>query len=165
MARIALDANFEVVLKGDERYSVLGDFFNFDEGLSMRIQKKFGGLPKYAACVEKNKIAQQMIPYPSVLVAGSLLVWSEDFQSSYGFEFHPPFEAHAWLIVHKEVDYLIDFALPGVIERGIKMVDEIGPILSGRQPTICAVKGGIEWLQYKKEEVLRKKVIRRQSNG
>jgi hypothetical protein len=80
-----------------------------------------------------------------MLVAGEMRVVSADGAGCYGFDFNPPVECHCWLTDQK--GRVIDFALPGVIETGLKTCDQVGPILVGRVPAVLA---GItpSWLRY-----------------
>jgi hypothetical protein len=75
---------------------------------------------------------------------GSLLVVSGDGKSEYGHYFNPPYEFHAWL---QEGPIIVDVALPGVIESGLMLTDEVGPFISGREPLILAGEP-LTWMKY-----------------
>lgn len=106
-------------------------------------------LNRYYACIEKAKIVAKGYQLTHIHL-GSLLVDSEESGVSFGYHFNPPLELHAWAQLGK---YIIDFALPGTIELGIKSSDEIGPMLKGRTPVILA---GLcpPWLHYVTHEII-----------
>ena len=121
-----------------------------------QIMKQMKGLKRHWDCIEKAKRVKKYMRYGHVAV-GSCLVWSDDFKSQFGYWFNPPFEIHAWWIPSEKVDLrsqiIIDFALPGIIEKGINTHDEMGPFLKGREPQILA---GIafDWVEYKPFEIV-----------
>jgi hypothetical protein len=143
-------------LTGREQYPVLcNSSFDITQDYANEIQKRFSGLQTLGNCIEKNVIALTKLTELHCLginsmqdfqvMLGSFYVWSIDKRSSYGFEFNPPLEFHAWLQLESTI---IDFALPGVILSGLIHEDHIGPALTGRSPVIFA---GIppRWLAYK----------------
>jgi hypothetical protein len=71
-------------------------------------------------------------------------VYSKNFGSSYGFEFNPPLEFHAWV---NYGDNIIDLALPGVIEMGCILKDKYGPYLD-RKPIVLAGEEIPNWIEY-----------------
>ena len=140
METVVYDAEFDIRMKGDEKYPLIGNQSEISVVNSMIAECK--GLPLYAGCLEKAIIAQRY--FGGTIFVGAMKVVSADGNSTYGFDFNPPTELHAWVSIEKGI---IDLSLPGVIMRGMKLRDEIGPFLVGRDPSILF---GIppEWLIY-----------------
>ena len=144
-----LTADFEQggKMTGEEWYPMIGGMFDIVEGnfLVKEIIKKFKGLPLMGGCIEKNRIVNKYAYY-TIQVVGAVEIISADGMSTYGHEFNPPFEQHSWLV--DEEHRIIDFALPGLILRGMKEKDDIGPFLVGRDPVILA---GLcpDWIKYR----------------
>jgi len=139
---ISLIPDLHITMSGKENYPVTGDMISVDQ--IREIISKFKGLPLYAGCFEKAKIAQEFIPGADIIV-GAMRILSKDRLSMYGYDFKPPLESHSWLMVQNKI---IDFALPGTILRGLKERDEIGPFLIGREPII--IIGTVpDWVFYK----------------
>jgi hypothetical protein len=139
--------DLHTLLTGEENYPLIGDNtplpFSRDKKAAGDIQKSFKGLPRYGSCLEKSVIAQELIG--GAVCLGSLWVFSAKNGGAYGFDYNLPYEFHAWI---KMLDgRIIDFALPGVIERGIILKDEHGPYLEGREPAILAGTPP-EWVRY-----------------
>ncbi len=82
---------------------------------------------------------------------GAAKVMSGDYMSTYGFEYNPPYEFHAWVVDNGNI---IDLALPGVIEKGLITKDDVGYYLVKRKPVILA---GTEpnWISYKQFELIK----------
>lgn len=139
---IVHDAEFDVLMKGDERYPLIGNQSSIEMYVVNNMMPVCKGLPLYAGCLEKAIIAQKYIG--GEIILGSMKVISADGTTTYGFDFNPPNELHAWVKVQGCV---LDLSLPGVIMRGLKSRDAIGPFLEGRTPSILF---GIppEWLIY-----------------
>jgi len=140
METIVHDAEFDVLMNGDEQYPLIGNKSRVAIVNSMIAECK--GLPLYAGCLEKAIIAQKYLG--GTIFIGAMKAISEDGTSTYGFDFNPPTELHAWVEVQ---GLTVDLSLPGVIMRGLKLRDEIGPFLEGRTPSVLF---GIppEWLLY-----------------
>ena len=139
--------NDKKVLEGNEIFKIHGDLI--DDKTLAEIIDRCAGLKYYWDCIEKAKIARKVLG-EGIVVVGKLMVFSEDWSSSYGYYFNPPFELHSWLLTEKGV---IDIALPGVIEMGLNFSDENGPFLTNREPIVLA---GIpaNWMQYNLCEIL-----------
>lgn len=118
-------------LTGNEKYDIIGNAI--PELAINNIIEKCAGLNKYWNCMEKAHIARETLGFGYV-VFGSLTVWSYDYRSSYGYLWNPPFEFHAW--VNLGAGHILDIALPGVIEKGLNIYDDISPALVGREPLI-----------------------------
>jgi len=96
------------------------------------------------------------------VVVGECYVMSANGKSSYGFAFNPPYEFHAWCSValndgcHKP--YIIDLAMPGVIEYGTIQRDSYGPLLTGRTPMyVCGTAP--EWIYYKPVKIAKNHLV------
>lgn len=138
--RVVNDADFSVLMTGEERYPTIGfDLYAITVDL---ILAEFAGLPLYAGCYEKAMIAAKY--FSGTVVFGAMRVLSDDYMSAYGFDYNPPTELHAWIRLH---NMIIDFSLPGVILRGMKLSDEQGPFLKGREPAIL-MGPPPDWLLY-----------------
>lgn len=145
------------IITGEEIYPIVGDLLT--PGKIERIMLRMKGLSRYWNCIEKARIAREVLGFGEI-VLGECLVWSNDFKSSYGFYFNPPFEFHAWVqIYNSPLDWygkgmrIVDVALPGVIELGLATHDHIGPCVVGREPFILAGEPP-DWVEYKSVTVL-----------
>ena len=107
------------------------------------------GLNPYWNCLQKALIAQKHMGGIGAVILGSCFVHSEDMKSSYGYEYNPPYEFHAWLAYGPVI---IDIALPGVIEKGLGLCDQYGPILVGRKPAVLFGYPPF-WIKYTAREV------------
>lgn len=151
--------NDDELLTGNEIYPVIGDLL--DVSMAEALYSAYGSLrfKRYWDCVEKTMLAKKLLSAfmtsrkaPTIMV-GALEVWSIDKKSSYGFDFEPPFQFHAWLQIG---ELIIDIALPGVIEKGLQLRDHIGPSLVGREPVIFAGDPKtIDWLSYEPYKTLK----------
>lgn len=54
---------------------------------------------------------------------------------------------HVWL--ERSNSQIIDYAMPGVILRGLQERDEVGPFLVGREPVII-IDECPDWIIYRK---------------
>ena len=138
---IADDRN--ILLTGQERYPIVGKLV-FPAAAYRVWEEEFKGLNQYWDCLPKAQKVQKA--FGGIIILGSLFVMSGDYQSRYGYEFNPPYEFHAWVEIESG---LLDFALPGVIEKGLTTRDEVGPFIVGRSPMILAGKPP-RWLQYRR---------------
>lgn len=143
--QIVVDFEPSVRLRANEdKYPIIGDLVSKE--VMDNVQKRLVGCQKYAQCLEKSTITRALLPFPTRVIFGSLRVFDVDWKAAYGFDYHPPFEFHAWLVT-LDGRGVIDVGLPGVILRGRKMVDDRGPLLVDRYPIIIA---GVppDWAQY-----------------
>jgi len=136
--------DFNLLLTGDEKYEIAGYCINHDT--IRHIFKQCKGMNRHWNCIEKAQRVIDMLGVGRVHI-GAMMVYSEDYSSSYGFHYNPPLEFHAWVDMPEYK--IIDVALPGVIERGLKMED----VLKGREPVI--LNGRPEkWMVYQTAVVL-----------
>lgn len=133
------------IMTGKERYPIVGDLVTEEEAVKVLTELK--GLNLHWQCLPKVEITKGILGI-GVIAIGEIRVMSGDFLSTYGHNFNPPYEFHAWLEVG---DGIVDFALPGLIEKGLNSSDEIGPYLIGRKPIILAGNKP-DWIYYKKIE-------------
>jgi hypothetical protein len=138
-----LDGPIEL-LTGDEEWPILGNAVTEDQAhLVVRVM---AGLPRHWACDVKAFLACLCLGFPpSAIKLGSLMVFSSDLKSSYGHFYNLPFEFHAW--IEPSDGIVIDFALPGVIEKALMVKDKHGSLVIGRDPVVLAGKPPA-WLQY-----------------
>ena len=127
-----LDMDTDGKLTGREKFPIVGNRISLS--VAEQIQKEFAGLFSHWDCLDKAKIVTKHIR-DSQIVVGSLNLASSDMTSLYGHEFHPPYEFHAWVM---DGPFIIDMALPGVIQKGLTTFDSIGAFLVGREPVILA---------------------------
>jgi len=140
-----LTADVGMEMTGGEVFPIIGDLITPEQ--CSEITRKFKGLHPLWNCLEKAQITQQYLG-KGIARLGHLYIVSNDYKSSYGYAFNPPYEFHSW------VEYeggIIDLALPGVIQKGLMMVDEVGPILMGRKPVVLAGPPK-RWMLYKSYE-------------
>lgn len=137
----------DVRLTGTEWWPLIG--WAMTKRQAQEIIRQCAGLKRWWNCLEKAKIAREVLQGGEVVI-GSLMVVSGDGKSEYGYYFHPPFEFHAWL---QQGDIVVDVALPGVIEKGLQTRDVVGPFLVGREPKILAGKP-MKWMKYQTCQVL-----------
>jgi hypothetical protein len=149
--------DMDKVMTGEEIYPVYGELLTTSELIALI--KKCRGLYSYWDCVRKAYIVKKYLNR-GVIVAGECMVQSANKRSLYGHYFRPPFEFHAWWQeafdpAIKCLRYpIIDIALPGLITKGLITKDEIGPMLTGREPVILA--GNPEqWMYYTPEIEIR----------
>jgi len=140
-------------MTGEEEYPVVGSCLTQTEALQLLRGCK--GLRLTADCVQKAEVVlamQKSVPSLArlgklVLCVGAVRVWSSDMSSAYGHDFRPPIECHAWIQSMTFQKVIVDLALPGLVLRGSRLSDEIGPFLVGRDPVLLA---GVPeaWMQY-----------------
>jgi len=136
----------EPIMTGKERYPILGWGIPKKEIESLLEQCK--GLKLNWDCEKKAMLVWKHINR-GVLVFGEMKVWDAEHTATYGFEYHPPFEFHAWIEERSPKGHRLvhDLSLPGVVLKGLDTCDEIGPILKGRTP--MALAGRIpKWAEY-----------------
>ncbi len=133
------------IMTGEERYPILGDLVTEEE--AVKVLRAFKGLNLYWECLPKAEMARIILGRGKVTI-GEIRVMGGDYLSAYGHNYNPPYEFHAWLEVG---DGIVDFALPGLIEKGLNTSDEIGPYIVEREPTILAGVR-LNWMYYKKIE-------------
>jgi len=138
--------DFSEVMTGEERWPILGDVVSEEE--IWRVVAELKGLGRFWNCIDKARKCKEILGVGQV-VHGSMLVWSGDWKSQYGFHWHPPYEFHSWVMLDGG---LIDVALPGVVEKGLRTSDDVGPYLVQREPVILAGKPP-DWLLYEGREI------------
>lgn len=106
-------------------------------------------LNRYYACIEKAKLVASYLGIASIHL-GSLMVTSTEKGVAYGYLYNPPLELHAWVQVK---DKIIDFALAGTIEKGLKTKDDVGYFLVDREPVILAGTPA-PWMKYVTHEIV-----------
>lgn len=92
------------------------------------------GLKRRWSCIEKAILVRKFIGFGIVSI-GSMLIWNNERNGTYGYYYNPPLEFHSWLVLNDQ-PFIIDFALPGVIEMGLRTRDEYGEILKNMKPYI-----------------------------
>lgn len=107
-------------------------------------------LNRYYDCIQKAKIVAAFFGVKNITL-GSMFVQSVEPNVGYGYDYNPPLELHAWLGLHNGI--IIDFALAGTIEKGLKTKDSIGYFLIDREPIILAGTPP-PWIRYTPHEVL-----------
>ena len=140
----------DVLLDGTESWPVLGSLLSQSE--ANYIIGKCKGMKRYWHCLEKAKIVAETLKGNWVVVIGTMHVACKSMKSSYGFDYNPPLEFHAWCENFK--GGVIDIALPGVIEVGLKTKDKYGPFIIRRKPVILATNKVPNWLIYRAKEML-----------
>jgi hypothetical protein len=118
------------IMTGKERYPIFGGFVSEKEANA--ILSRFVGLNLYWQCLPKAEITKGFLGIGEIVI-GEIKVF------------------HAWVEITPDV--IIDFALPGLIEKGLNSSDEIGPYIVDRDPIILAGKRP-DWIFYKKIEYL-----------
>jgi len=138
------------LLTGKEKYPIIGN--KIAEEKIRDITSRFYGLRRYWHCLEKAQIAKKIIGFGDIVI-GSLMLLDKDTNSTFGYYYNPPLEFHAWLEFNDGL-YILDLALPGVIEHGSELKDEYGPFLTNREPVIL---NGVpeEWMIYKKFQTIK----------
>jgi hypothetical protein len=106
-------------------------------------------LNRYFDCIEKAKRVAKYFDIKNIHL-GSLFLDSTEPGVSYGYLYNPPLELHAWVQVY---GIIIDFALAGTIEKGLKTKDEVGPFLVGRPISILAGTPA-PWMHYQTYEIV-----------
>ena len=142
---MGMQAN-DPLIKGDEKYKVIGKAVSKDD--IAYIQGCLAGLRLHWNCLEKAVITCEILG-DGIIEVGTMHVYSSDNKSTYGFDYHPPFEFHAWVRLRKKI--IVDMGLPGVIDKGLQLKDSKGYALYGRKPVILA---GLPpyWLKYEPKE-------------
>lgn len=115
----------------------------------LEIMRNMKGLRRRWSCLEKAILVRRFIG-SGVVAIGSMLVWNNERNGTYGYFYNPPLEFHAWLELD-HTPFIVDFALPGVIEKGLETKDEYGAILKNIRPVILCGPAP-EWLDYKAHE-------------
>lgn len=126
-------------LTGHEKYKILGRMFSGEE--VREIFKLFNGLMRRGNCLRKACIVRDWLNRDREnafhVMVGSLYVIERTNHSSYGHEYNPPLEFHAWVYGRRDKS-VYDLALPGVIERGLEAEDDQGRILLTVEPIVLA---------------------------
>lgn len=138
----------EIKMTGKEEYPVK-DADLIPRRVIDKITSQFKGLARYAECLEKNRIAQEELG--GFLVLGKIAIISAKDNGCFWMDYNPPLEFHAWLVFNTMI---FDFALPGMIERGGRIKDSLGPFVEGRDPFIL-IGEPPEWIYYEAKEIFR----------
>lgn len=160
--RLTAISETDELMTGYEKYNMIGDqpqsmtnLWNRVRSMDRKIILTFKGLKRNWSCIEKAILAQSIIGAGDVII-GACEVMNNERTGTYGYYYNPPFEFHSWVQFNQ--DFLVDFALPGVIEQGLKTRDEIGYILTDIEPVIlCGTPP--EWLHYQWHRTLPKDEI------
>jgi len=125
----------EIRMTGEEKYKIVGDLITEED--SKILIKKFKGLCLYADCLEKAKIVKRYLNEVKRINALNVLgkMYISYDGCIYGFEYNPPLEFHAFVVVGNCV---VDLSLPGVIMRAQQHRDEEGQWFAGLKPFILA---------------------------
>lgn len=149
---IAMDWDPESSMTGDESFPVIGSLIKRSR-FSDICKLRFPGLYSYADCIAKNTLgSEELSDIPTMLIIGAVRVWDKFGRGCYGFDYNPPHEIHAWLTPIESPNVIIDFSLPGLVQRALKFCDHEGPIVGGREPSYLAGTPP-SWLQYKPVEI------------
>jgi hypothetical protein len=156
-------SNNEPLLNGGEVYNVYGpQFRDIMDGSTADVAKyvhshkeelirSLSGLKRRWSCLEKSIIIRSLIGAGDVAI-GVALVWNNERNGTFGYYYNPPYEFHSWIELDK-TPFIVDFALPGVIEAGLETSDHIGYILKDIEPVILCGPSP-DWLSYKAHEYL-----------
>jgi hypothetical protein len=161
---LAALTSVDPILNGEEFYNIYGPNFQENmDGSEERVAKiihsrkkdiisKMAGLKRHWSCLEKAIMVRRFIG-AGVVSIGSLSVMNNEKTGTFGYYYRPPYEFHAWVELKQEPRYVIDFGLPGVIEKGLITKDEYGYILKDMEPVILC--GPVpEWLSYRPYEYI-----------
>ena len=157
------------LLTGEEVFPITGpDFRQVEELIAAQstklihdrrsdIMRTMKGLNRLWSCLEKSILVRDFIG-SGVVNIGSLLVWNNERNGTYGYYYNPPFEFHSWLTIGKG-PFIVDFGLPGVIEKGLQVKDQLGAILKNMKPYILCgpASDGLEYTSYEQlsEDVIK----------
>ena len=134
------------ILTGKEVFQIKGPKFQQIEDGSVaeavklvhvhkkEIMRSMKGLKRRWSCIEKAILVRKFIGV-GIVALGSTLIWNNERDGTYGHYFNPPLEFHAWVELNQQ-PFIVDFALPGVIEMGLRTKDEYGAILRNIKPYI-----------------------------
>jgi hypothetical protein len=174
MASMQGDNN--VIMTGEEMYPVIGFFSDIIIDLTgplictdesrltlskhevAELMKMCKGLNLYWNCLEKAILVRKYMGR-GVVCIGQMYIWNSDFTANFGYGFNLPYEFHAWWQENEDKKSpIIDIALPGVVLKGSKLADEVGPIIVGREPAIL-VGYPHNWMVYERKYVIGNSVI------
>lgn len=151
------------VMTGRERYPIIGSTgatIGLDDGIHTQEDRNaleyavISMLPECAGlkacwdCLAKAQLVyrhmESTFGVGGRVMMGSMRIWNTSYTASYGYAFEPPREFHAW---YQRGLMIIDIALPGVVIKGTNTIDDVGPIITGREPAILV---GIppKWAEY-----------------
>ncbi len=158
--KTAMDLRPEVVIENPDLYPVVGNLLSFHD--ANEIFSEFKGRMRYGECMAKSLIAARFLscctpPMRLSIVMGDMSITWIDKRggvTQYGFAYEPPFEYHTWIECPEGI---IDFSLPGVIERANFFEDEHGKFLDGLVPFILAShrKEVPPWLNYHRRKTVK----------
>lgn len=133
-------------MTGNEMFPVIG---GWPDALLLvpTLMQKCKGLNPFWDCLQKAIIVEQHILNTGVVMLGSCHVYNDTMDATYGYDFNLPTEFHAWWQPDEYSKFIIDIALPGVISKGMLVIDEQGPLITGRLPVILAGKAP-NWVEY-----------------
>jgi len=159
---LAVLSSNDPILNGEEVYNIYGP--NLQENMDglpaivaniihsqkKDIIRKMAGFKRHWSCLEKAILVRRFIG-AGVVTIGSLSVMNNEKTGTYGYYYNPPYEFHAWVEVEQQPQYIVDFGLPGVIEKGLLTKDRYGYILRNMEPVILCGRVP-EWLSYRSYE-------------
>ena len=130
------------VCREDDSFPIIGSYLSKEEMEMCFREYSKRRYKRNWDCVSKAIVAAELLSNEArgdlVIHVGSCYVLSEEVVSSYGYEYNPPLEIHAWTFSKKQ-GVLYDLAMPGVILSGKEAEDELGPFLgSDVQPVVIA---------------------------
>jgi hypothetical protein len=158
ITKLTFNTGQDPQLNGDEVFPIIGG--QISAAGMRKVIGQFKGLGRYWDCMEKAKIVRNYLCSTRgddsyIIMIGSLHIIASDYNSSYGYNYNPPYEIHAW-VFHPDTGGVYDFALPGVIEKGQTLSDRYGSYIDkGRVPSIAAflLECCPDWLRYDPREV------------
>jgi len=138
---IKLIENLDVIEKGfTPNYPIVGKMLTKKDVET--VYKKYVGLFRQANCLRKACILRDYLRKKHntdmyFTVVGSLSIIDGKNNASFEYYYNPPLEYHAWVYGTKDKS-VYDLSLPGVIERGLEMTDDLGHILVYVRPVVLA---------------------------
>lgn len=137
-------------MAGNERFDLIGKLLTNDNVRELMAQCR--GLSYNWDCIAKARLVREMMGRGRVMV-GSCYVISTDGRSAYGHDFRPPLEMHAWWQPSTQAfRQIVDIALPGLIDKGLRTRDNQGFFIVGR-PRVVLAGAPPCWVRYTAREV------------
>lgn len=124
-----VDVNTIFTIKENDKYKIFGDAI--DHNIILDVMSKLVGLPYHSYCgiitIVTSFILNHKYRIKTDYITGSTIVSCASNKTTYGFEYKPPFEFHAWLQFSETG--ILDVSVPGLIWRGLNTRDEHGAFL------------------------------------